>query len=169
MLRNRVFFVLQATLKYIPWTSCARARGALYRPFFERAGANLRIHDGVLVKYPDEISVGNNVTVNPGCIISGRGGLVIGSDVMIGAGSKIATTSHRSDRRDVPMRVQGLEARSILIEDDVWLGFDVKVLPGAVVRRGAILGAGAVVVAGEIPAYSIAVGVPARVVDQRPS
>jgi acetyltransferase-like isoleucine patch superfamily enzyme len=55
------------------------------------------------------------------------------------------------------------EAEPIRIGANVWLGFDVCVLPGATIGEGAIIGARSVV-AGEIPAYSIAVGNPARVI-----
>ena len=53
-----------------------------------------------------------------------------------------------------------------MIGDDVWLGAGAMVLDGSTVGRGAIIGAGAVVT-GTIPPYAIAVGIPARVVQQR--
>jgi acetyltransferase-like isoleucine patch superfamily enzyme len=49
------------------------------------------------------------------------------------------------------------------LEDDVWLGLGVAVLEGVRIGRGAVIGAGAVVTR-DIPAYAIAIGVPARVV-----
>jgi maltose O-acetyltransferase len=164
--RNRVFWVVQGLLKYVAFDWCVSLRRVMYRPFFAHAGRHLTIHDGVLIKFPDEIRFGHEVTVSPGCILVGRGGLSIGNDVMIGAGSKIVTTSHETDRTDIPMRLQGLSANPIVIEDDVWLGFDTKVLPGVTIRRGAIVGAGSVVV-DEIAAWSVAAGAPARVVGAR--
>lgn len=53
-----------------------------------------------------------------------------------------------------------------VIEDDVWLGYGVIVLTGVRVGRGTVVAAGSVV-SKDIPAYSIAAGVPARVVGQR--
>ena len=64
--------------------------------------------------------------------------------------------------------------RPIVVEDACWIGARVTILPGAVIRYGCTIGAGAVV-SGEIPEYSVAVGVPARPVkrvsptDTRPS
>lgn len=52
------------------------------------------------------------------------------------------------------------------IEADVWLGYGVTVLTGATVGRGSVVAAGSVVVR-DIPPYSIAAGVPARVVAKR--
>ena len=54
----------------------------------------------------------------------------------------------------------------IVIEDDVWLGMGAKVMDGVCIGRGSVIGAGAVVT-GDIPPYSIALGVPARVVRKR--
>jgi acetyltransferase-like isoleucine patch superfamily enzyme len=163
---NRIFWILQGLLKYAPFNWCIAVRGILYAPYFAKAGIGLSVHDNVMIKYPDEIRFGDHVTINPGCIIAGAGGLSIGSDVMIGAGTKIVTSSHRTTRTDVAMRLQGMTRTPVVIEDDVWFGFDVKVMPGAIIRRGCVIGAGSVVT-GEIPEFSIAAGIPARVIRSR--
>ena len=54
----------------------------------------------------------------------------------------------------------------IIIEDDVWIGANVVVLDGAILRRGSVVGAGSVV-REELPPYSINVGSPTRVVGFR--
>jgi acetyltransferase-like isoleucine patch superfamily enzyme len=164
--RNRIFWIVQGLLKYAPFNWCVIVRRELYFSFFARVGIDLAVHDNVLIKYPDEITLGDHVTINPGCILVGKGGLSIGSNAMIGAGTKIVTTTHVTDRTDLPMRLQGMSSTPIVIEDDVWFGFDVKVLPGAVIRRGSVIGAGSVVT-DEIPEYSIAAGAPARVIRSR--
>ena len=163
---NRIFWILQGLLKYAPFNWCVAVRRILYAPYFAKAGIELSVHDNVMIKYPDEIRLGDHVTINPGCILAGAGGLSIGSDVMIGAGTKIVTTSHGTTRTDVVMRLQGMTRTPIVIEDDVWFGFDVKVLPGAIIRRGCVIGAGSVVT-GEVPEFSIAAGIPARVIGSR--
>lgn len=165
---NRLFWVLQGLLKYAPFNWVVAVRRELYGAFFARVGTGLSVHDNVLIKYPDEITLGDHVTINPGCIIVGRGGLTIGSHAMIGAGTKIVTTSHVTARTDVPMRLQGMTSAPVVIEDDVWFGFDVVVLPGVTIRKGCVIGAGSVVT-DEIPEYSIAAGVPARVIGSRTS
>jgi acetyltransferase-like isoleucine patch superfamily enzyme len=163
---NRVFWIVQGLLKYAPFNWCVDLRRVLYAPYFAKAGAGLSVHDNVMIKYPDEIRLGDHVTINPGCVIAGAGGLSIGSDVMIGAGTKIVTTAHGTAPTDTPMRLQGMTRVPVVIEDDVWFGFDVKVLPGAIIRRGCVIGAGSVVT-GEIPEFSIAAGSPARVIGSR--
>jgi len=69
-------------------------------------------------------------------------------------------------RIDIPIRLQGVTRQGIVIEDDCWIGAKVTFLDGAHVGRGCVIAAGAVV-RGEIPAYSIAAGVPARVIKSR--
>jgi maltose O-acetyltransferase len=124
----------------VPFKWCIPLRARCYRPFFASVGRNLAIHDAVTIKYPSDMSLGDRVTINTMCFIAGKGGLTIGNDVMIGSGSKIVSANHRTDRFDIPMQDQGLDVRPVVIEDDVWLGFDVKVMPGAVIRRGSVIG-----------------------------
>lgn len=54
----------------------------------------------------------------------------------------------------------------LVIENDVWIGYEAIVLPGAKIGNGAIIGARAVVT-GTIPPYAIAAGNPARVIRMR--
>lgn len=63
-------------------------------------------------------------------------------------------------------RNKGLEyARPITIGHNVWIGGNVCVLPGVTIGDNSVIGAGSVVV-GDIPARSVAVGNPCRVVKQ---
>lgn len=57
-------------------------------------------------------------------------------------------------------------AHPVTIGHDVWIGHNVSIMPGVTVGRGAVIGTGAVVTK-DIPAYSIAVGVPATVIRPR--
>jgi virginiamycin A acetyltransferase len=57
--------------------------------------------------------------------------------------------------------------RSLVVEDDVWIGHYVMILPGcARIGRGAVIGAGAIVTR-DVPAYAVVVGNPARVLRKR--
>lgn len=91
----------------------------------------------------------------------------IGDDVMMGPDCQIYTSMHRFDRTDIPMREQGYTPiRPVVIEDDVWIGSRVTILPGVTLGRGSVIGAGAVVTH-DIPAWAIAAGVPAKVIKYR--
>jgi acetyltransferase-like isoleucine patch superfamily enzyme len=74
--------------------------------------------------------------------------------------------NHIIDRTDIPIRLQGVVRKGIVIEDDCWVGAKVTFLDGCHVGRGCVVAAGAVV-RGEIPAYSIIGGVPAKVIRSR--
>ena len=64
------------------------------------------------------------------------------------------------------MSQQGLDCESITIEDDVWIGLNCSIVKGVTIGKGAIIGAGAVVTS-DIPAFGIALGVPAKVISNR--
>ena len=74
-------------------------------------------------------------------------GVAIGNDVMIGRDLKIFTKNHKSDRTDIPMRLQGFtEISPLVIGNDVWIGDDVIITAGCChIGDGSILATGAVV------------------------
>jgi acetyltransferase-like isoleucine patch superfamily enzyme len=94
-------------------------------------------------------------------------GLTIGDNALIGASSKIITTSHNFNRTDIPIAQQGLNAKPVTIEEDVWFGFNSTVLGGSIIRKGSIIAAGTVVTGGEFPSYAIIAGTPAQVKKSR--
>jgi acetyltransferase-like isoleucine patch superfamily enzyme len=142
-------------------------RRIIYKPFFKKSGSNLRILDAVVIKYPDEIQLGDNVTINQFCFVVGKGGLTIGNDVMIGSGTKITTSGHNFNNTGTTMLAQGLSFESIEIENDVWLGFNAVVLGGSIIQTGSIVAAGAVVNSGVFDSFSILGGVPAKQIGTR--
>ncbi|QGY41956.1 maltose O-acetyltransferase [Pseudodesulfovibrio cashew] len=85
---------------------------------------------------------------------------------MIGPNVVMDTSRHNDARADIPMREQGMTYAPITIEDDVWIGANVVITSGVNIGHGSIIGAGAVVVR-DIPPFSVAVGVPCRVVRKR--
>jgi acetyltransferase-like isoleucine patch superfamily enzyme len=112
------------------------------------------------------IRIGCNCTVNTMCLLTGDGGLNIGDGVHIGAQTCIITSSHSFQNTDIPIYLQGGTSQGVTIQDDVWIGAGVQILDGVHIGCGTVIGAGAVVTE-SIPPYSIAVGVPARVVKNR--
>jgi acetyltransferase-like isoleucine patch superfamily enzyme len=112
------------------------------------------------------IAMGSNCTVNSYAILYGHGGLRIGNDVRIAPQAMIMPMNHIFDDLHVPIWKQGIQAKGIKIEDDVWLGSGSIVLDGVTIGKGSVIGAGAVVTK-NIPPYSIALGVPAKVIKER--
>ncbi len=114
-----------------------------------------------------EMITGEDVSFGPGCqIYEPRGGLMIGNHCMIGGGTLISGVNHGYAQFDIPMRNQPAHAQPVVLEDDVWIGMGVKILPGVRIGAGSIIGAGSVVTS-DIPPYSIAMGIPCKVTKQR--
>jgi acetyltransferase-like isoleucine patch superfamily enzyme len=113
------------------------------------------------------VLIGNRTDIGCNCVFSSISGIEIGASTLIAAHCYIGGGQYHSDRLDIPMMDQGIYSTGpVILGEDVWLGAGVTVLDGVRVGRGSIIGAGAVVTK-EIPEYSIAVGVPARVVGTR--
>lgn len=112
------------------------------------------------------ISMGANSAVDAYSFLGSSGFISIGENVIMGQHVGFHPENHNFERTDVPIREQGTTRVGITIEDDVWVGSNTIFLDGAHVGKGCVIGAGSVV-RGSIPPYSIAVGVPAKVVRSR--
>jgi len=113
------------------------------------------------------IKVGNNVSIGPGCYIrASRGPVKLGSDITIGAYTVIISGNPDYKRLDIPMMNQEGEAKGISIGDDVWMGVGVRIIDGIKIGDGCVIGAGAVVTK-DVPKFSIAAGVPAKIISER--
>lgn len=114
------------------------------------------------------VTIGNNASFNHNVFIVGGSdlGVTIGSNVLIGPNVVIRSSDHIFADSKIPIREQGHIHGTIIIEDDVWLGANVVVTKNVKIGRGSVIGAGSVVTK-NIPEYSIAVGVPAKVVGTR--
>jgi virginiamycin A acetyltransferase len=135
-------------------------------------GAGSHVDDFVKIKHvggSGDIRIGNNVYLNSGTVLYSGNGIQIGDNVLIGPNCNIVPTNHEFAQRDMLIRHQGFQPSrgGVIIEDNVWIGAAVTLLDGAIIRTGAIVAAGSVVT-GEIPAFSIASGVPAKVKKYRP-
>lgn len=120
----------------------------------------------VLREWGGYIKIGDNCSINSFCHISGNGGVEIGNDVRIATQCVIISANHNFGATDIPITFQGETAEKIVIEDDCWLGAGVKVLAGVKIGKGSVIGAGSVVNK-DIPPYSVAIGVPAKVIKSR--
>ena len=112
--------------------------------------------------------IGENVEINDYVHITAMESVKIGNNVLLASQIYISDCSHGSycgDENDSPPNtipaVRPLFAKPVLIEDNVWLGEFVSVLPGVTIGKGTIVGANSVV-AKSLPAYVIAVGTPAK-------
>lgn len=112
------------------------------------------------------IHIGQDTFIGPSACIAGPGDIKIGKHCLIAAHTGIYANNHNFTDPKKPIKYQGITCKGIVIEDDCWLGHGVKVLDGVTIGRGSVIGAGAVVTK-DIPPFSVAVGVPARVIKSR--
>ena len=162
--------------------------GEINRDLFRKLGENVIFETGVLVFHAENIAIGSNVYVGHYSILKGyykgemvigdnvwigqqvffhsAGGLFIGDRVGVGPGVRIITSFHRDEGWSKPILDSALEFAPVTVGADCDLGVGAVILPGVTIGRGAQIGAGAVV-AEDIPDYTVAAGVPAKVIRQR--
>lgn len=104
-------------------------------------------------------TVGERTFLNAGCKFQDQGGISIGDDCLIGHNATLCTINHAQD----PDRRGDMEFHPIRIENKVWLGANVTVLPGVTIGEGAIVAAGAVVTK-DVAARTVVGGVPAKLI-----
>lgn len=116
--------------------------------------------------------IGNNVQINDYCHISALEAVIIGNNVLIASKVFITDLEHGSyvgDLNDsVPNSIvkdRPLSSKPVVIGNNVWIGELCSVLPGVTIGDNCIIGANSVVTK-SIPANSIAVGNPARIIKQ---
>ena len=110
--------------------------------------------------YGKNITIGNNFYSNHNLTILDAADVVIGDNVYIAPNCCISTAGHPID---FEQRNKGLEyAYPIKIENNVWIGANVTILPGVTIGENVVIGAGSVVKS-DIPSNVIAVGVPCKV------
>jgi acetyltransferase-like isoleucine patch superfamily enzyme len=132
---------------------------------------NCIIDDFVKIKFTGgigDIIIGNNVYFNSCTVLYSGNGIKIGNNVLIGPNCSFVPTNHQFIDKSILIKDQGfkLSLGGIIIEDDVWIGANVTVLDGAIIRKGAVIGANSLV-NGEIKEYSINIGTPAKSIGYR--
>ncbi len=122
-------------------------------------GIDIKIH------HDGEVEIGDRTYIGPYTCLSGNY-IKIGKDCLIASHSGIYANNHGLADPTLKIREQDSTYKGIVIEDDCWLGSGVRVLDGVTIGQGSVIGAGAVVTK-DIAPYSVAVGVPAKVISRR--
>lgn len=173
--KKKIFYLLYSFFaKWLPESRRLKLANTL-RCFFARkilksAGENINVEKGAF--FTPGVSIGDCSGIGVNCELcaratSGGGEIKIGKYVMMGPECVIYTASHAHNRIDIPMQKQGfLEPEDVIIGDDVWIGRRVIIMPGVTIGNGCIIGAGAIVTK-SIPEYTVAAGVPAKVIKKR--
>jgi acetyltransferase-like isoleucine patch superfamily enzyme len=109
------------------------------------------------------IKIGRDSLVGEYSVIRGQGGVQIGDRVYTSPFTQIIAVNHVFDDPDRPFVEQGITAKGIIIEDDVWLGAGAVITDGVRIGQGAVIAAGAVVTK-DVAAHTVVGGVPAQLI-----
>ena len=164
--------VLMNLIKYFVGFICSKVDSS-YKYYKQIKNTSMVANEGSIILgnvslgCPQNIKIGNNSYVNGGVIsASANATITIGDNCMISYGVHIRTDMHSFDRIDVPMNKQGMIEKSIVIGNDVWIGYGAQILAGVKIADGCIIGAGAVVTHDTKP-YCVYGGVPAKIIRKR--
>lgn len=129
-----------------------------------------RCHEDTLIEPPfhcdegDNVFLGRHFYANYNLTILDHDKVIVGDNVLLGPNVVLTTATHSQDYRirnhDGESDIMGAP---IIIEDDVWIGANVTVMPGVTIGRHSIVGAGSVVTK-DVPPDTVVAGVPAKVI-----
>lgn len=127
-------------------------------------GKSCRIQKRVYVGNGNNISIGNHCRINDNVKLDN---VKIGNYVLIARRTQILGKMHRFDDINTPMLLQKAEIqKTTIIEDDVWIGLNVIIMPGLHIKKGCIIAAGAVLTK-STEEYGIYGGIPAKLIKKR--
>lgn len=140
----------------------------VFHPQHIEIGTNVYIGHGSYLKayHQNKLVIGTNVWIGQEVFLHAGGGITIEDGVGIGPYVKILTLQHIEGNPDDPVLYLEQEYKPVVVEYGVDIGIGAIILPGVRIGNNSIIGAGSVVTK-NIPAYSVAVGSPARVLRSR--
>jgi len=138
-----------------------RIRGLLSRPFLGSCGENLSLGRNVTFYNASNINLGTDVYIAIGCVFLANDEITIEDEVIMGPYCVLASGNHTTKNKS--FRFGGIALGPITIKKGCWLGTHVVISAGNCVDTGSLIAAGSVVTS-NIPKYSLAGGVPARVI-----
>lgn len=148
-------------LHFVGIVPCHYFRRFFYRLAGIRIGKGSTIHTCARFYNPENISIGEDSIIGEGSVLDGRSRLTVGNHVDIASDVMIYNAEH--DIKDPNFHAI---SAPVVIEDYVFIGPRAIILPGVTLKKGAVVGAGAVVTK-DVDEYSIVGGVPAKQIGVR--
>lgn len=155
-----VMFDSSLQLKGVKYITCGK-KSAL--------GKNCKLlcwdhYNGKKLEKEPSICIGENFNATEGLIIQCANRVFIGNNVLFATNIFIIDYNHGMNPNSISYRDNPLEISSgVCIENDVWVGSNVTILPGVTIGKKAIIAAGAIVTH-NVPAYCIVGGNPAKII-----
>lgn len=122
--------------------------------------------DDVIVSHPERLSIGEGTALHERTFLHTEGGLTIGHHVHVGAGLTVFTSNHSFRSEEAIPYGSNDMLQPVVIEDCVWIGANVSIVPGVTIGEGAVV-AMAAVVTRDVPRGAIVGGNPAKPIGQR--
>jgi len=140
--------------------------GHLKKKRFKACGPHTKIKGRISVSCPEKVEIGDHTSMNAGVVLSSEGGISIGSYVHFAGNITIYSENHSfNSAKCLPFENRG-DAKPVRIDDFVWIGTGVMIVPGVHIGEGAVIGMGAVVTK-DVPPLAVMGGNPARVLKYR--
>ena len=137
-----------------------KRRQTLLRQIFEDMGEGCYIEPPLHANWGSHTHLGNKVYANFNLTLVDDTHIYIGDNVMFGPNVTLCTAGHPIEPE---LRRQVYQYNfPIHIEENVWIGAGVIVLPGVTIGKNSVIGAGSVVTR-DIPENVVAMGTPCRV------
>jgi maltose O-acetyltransferase len=147
---------------FVMWSHFHFIRKLYLSLFLKKVGKRTIILRNIEVRKPQNVSIGNGTVINKRVLLDGRGGeLQIGDNVDIAQEVMIWTLEH-----DVNSPIHKGVGLPVVIEDYVWIGARVIIMPGVTIGKGAVIACGAIVTKDVLP-KTIVGGIPAKIIGQR--
>jgi acetyltransferase-like isoleucine patch superfamily enzyme len=170
-----LFLFIEFRVNYVKW--CLRFPRLLRHRCNIGSGSRLSVGSDAELSFGRDISftrnftgdfygrvaIGEGVFFQHSCTISVHESLTIGDYTLFGERVSITDANHIITAGSDPIDFRGFVTKPVVIGRNVWVGAKATILPGVHIGDNAVIGANAVVTH-DIPAYSVAVGIPARVV-----
>lgn len=157
--------------QYLPTSygmcSGKRIRYFLCKRIFKYCGVNVNIERKAHFGSGRNVEIGDNSGLGINCNVPSN--IRIGNNVMMGPNCFVIKYNHAFNRTDIPMNKQGFQTNEnvqTIIEDDVWIGMNVLMIPGRHIKTGSIIGAGCLLCK-DFPEYSIIGGNPSKLIRSR--
>ena len=140
------------------------------RKFEKLSGCSIRFvqqgNGGVEIGHAENFYIDPTSHLKSSTYIECMGGVRIGRYFHTGRGLTIYSSNHRYNNEHFIPYDKESDLKSVVIDDFVWLGSNVTIVPGVHIGEGAVVGAGSVVTK-DVPAYAVIGGNPAKILKYR--
>lgn len=163
MIKRYLFGILCIVTDLIGFFPSVKLRKFFYKILGMKIGKNSIVYSQASMYMPHLITIGKGSVIGDKVFLDGRRKIYIGDNVNFSKNVYIFTLQHNAQDPNF-----GVKGGPVIIEDYVWIGSRVTILPGVTIGKGAVIATGAVVTR-DVDPYTIVGGVPAVFIKDRTS